>query len=295
MRKLTTFALMFAVALGISITLGFILSLLGVTPYLQERGINYGGLLIFCLVMGFAGSTVSLFMSKWMAKRAYGIELVDPTRASGEMRWLYDTVRRLADQAGLPKTPEVGFYSSPELNAFATGPTKGDALVAVSTGLLSSMSRDEVEGVLGHEVAHIASGDMVRMSLMQGVVNTLILFAARIVASIIVANMDERQRHSSRFMITMLLEMVFGVLGMMVVNWYSRVREFRADSGGASLAGRHKMIAALEALRDRSRVVDNRSPQLAAFKIFGGGGGFSRLFMTHPPIEARLDSLRRGF
>ena len=291
MRKLTTVALVFLVGLGVSITLSLIMQLLGFTPYLQERGINYVSLMLFCTIFGFVGSTVSLLLSKWSVKRALRIELVDPTRAQGDARWLYDTVKRLSDRAALPKVPEVGIYASPELNAFATGPSKADSLVAVSTGLLSSMGRDEVEGVLGHEIAHIANGDMVRMSLMQGVVNTLIMFVARIAATLIVSGMDERQRHSSRFMITFLLEMVLGVFGMIVVNWYSRVREFRADSGGASLAGRHKMIAALEALRDRSRVVDPRAPQVAAFKIFGKGG---RLFSTHPPIEERLEALRRG-
>jgi len=285
---------MFLVAFGVSVTLGLIVEFAGLGAYFQSHGLNYQGLMLMCLVFGFTGSAVSLFLSKWMVKRSLRIEVIDPSRAQGEMRWLYDTVKRLSDQAGLPRTPEVGIYSSPEMNAFATGPTRADALVAVSTGLLASMNRDELEGVLGHEVAHIANGDMVRMALMQGVINTLVLFAARVIASVVAARLDERDRGGTRFMLVFALEMLLGFFGAMVVNWYSRVREFRADRGGATIAGRHKMIAALEALRDRMRVIDKSQPQLAALKIASAPGGLARLFMTHPPLDERIDALRRG-
>lgn len=285
---------MFVVALGIGISLSFLFQILGLAPYLQQNGISYESLLIFCVVFGFAGSFISLFLSKWMVKRSLRVEVIEPSRARGDMLWLFETVRRLSDHAGLPKTPEVGVYSSPELNAFATGPTRSDSLVAVSTGLLSSMNREEIEGVLAHEVAHIANGDMVRMALMQGIVNTLILFVARVIAFVIASRLDERQRGASRFMITMVIEILLGVVGMIVVNTYSRLREFRADRGGASLAGRHKMIAALQALKDRSHMQDRREPQLAAFKISNIQGGFGKLLMTHPPIGERIEALRRG-
>jgi heat shock protein HtpX len=293
MRKFSTAALMFAVAIGISITLGFLFELFGLAPYFQEQGLNYQSLLLFCLIFGFAGSFISLLLSKRLVKWSMKIELIDPSTAQGDLRWYYDTVKRHADQAGLPKTPEVGIYHSPELNAFATGPTQADALVAVSTGLLSSMTRDEVEGVIGHEVAHIANGDMVRMALMQGIVNTLIMFIARAAAYIIASRM-ERDSWGMRLMLTLAFEMVLGIFGMMVVTWYSRKREFRADAGGSSLAGRHKMIAALEALRDRSRVIDDRQPQLATMKISGKTSGFARFFMTHPPLDERIAALKRG-
>lgn len=294
MRKIATLVLMFAAALGVAVTLITISELFGFAPYLSSNGIDAQSLLVFCIVFGFGGAFVSLFLSKALVKRSLRIEVLDPSRGAGELGWLLQAVQRLADKAGLPRVPEVGVYSSPELNAFATGATRSDSLVAVSTGLLAAMTRDEIEGVLGHEVAHIANGDMIRMTLLQGVMNTLVLYFARGLAFVIASGFDSRQRYALRMIVVMLLEAVFALLGMLVVNSYSRLREFRADSGGASLAGRGKMIAALEALRDRATVPDNREPQLAVFKIFGNTGGFASLLMTHPPLDARLQALRNG-
>jgi heat shock protein HtpX len=264
MKRVSTAALMFLVAFGISGTLGLLIYLLGLAPYLEERGLDYFGLLVFCLLFGFTGSGVSLVLSKWLAKRALRIEVIDPTRTDGEMLWLYQTVRRLSDQSGLSKVPEVGIYSSPELNAFATGPSRDDALLALSTGLLASMGRDEIEGVLAHEISHIENGDMIRMALMQGVINALVI------------------------------EGFFGFFGALVVRAYSRLREFRADRGGATLAGPQKMIAALEALRERKTVLDRRASRLAVLKISSSPGGLGRLLMTHPPMEERIEALKRG-
>jgi heat shock protein HtpX len=294
MRKITTFGLMALVAFGITLTLSFVFELFGFSPYLKEQGIHYESLFAFCMIFGFAGAFISLFLSKWMVKRSLRIQLLNSQSLDPQERWLFQSVKQLADRAGLPKTPEVGIYSSPEMNAFATGPSRSDSLVAVSTGLLASMNRDEVEGVLAHEVAHIANGDMVRMTLLQGVINALVMFLARIVAHVIVARFDSRQRFMIFFMVTMLFQMVFGILGAVVVNTYSRRREFRADEGGASLAGRGKMLAALEALKDRSKFFDKDQPQLASMKISGNPKGFARLLMTHPPLEDRIEFLKRG-
>ncbi|MEO5667086.1 MAG: protease HtpX [Bdellovibrionota bacterium] len=294
MKKISTAMLMFSVALGISITLSFIAQALGISPYLKTQGVDYPSILLFCLIFGFAGSTLSLLLSKWMVKRSLRIEVIDPSLSQGDMRWLYETVRHLSDRAGLSKTPEVGIYSSPELNAFATGSSRSDALIAVTTGLLASMNREEIEGVLAHEISHIANGDMVRMSLMQGVINTLVLLVAHVVSALVAERLDERGRRFMRFQLIFLFEIIFGFFGALVVNGYSRVREFRADSGGAALAGRQKMIAALEALRDRMKLVDPREPRLAAFKIASASRGFSRFLATHPPLEDRIAALRRG-
>ncbi len=292
MRKLGNIALMFAVGLGISITLMFLFELFGIDIYLAQNGINYVGLFVFCMLFGFAGSFISLFLSKRIVKWTMRIQIVDPSQANGEMMWLTETVRRLAQSAGLPETPEVGVYDSPEMNAFATGPSKSDSLVAVSTGLLASMNRAELEGVLAHEVAHIANGDMVRMTLMQGVINTLVMFAARIVAHLVASRISDRDSYFMRFALVMFFQIAFGFLGMIVVNWYSRKREFRADSGGAALAGKDKMIAGLQALKDRMNVVDNSQPQLAALKISSKPKGFAAMFSTHPPLAERIEALR---
>lgn len=294
MRKLGTLVLMFAVALGIGVTLITLSELLGFAPYLQSNGVHDRSLLMFCVIFGFSGAIISLLFSKTLVKRSLRIEVLDPSRDAGELRWLLQTVQLLADKSGLPRVPEVGVYSSPELNAFATGPSRSDSLIAISTGLLSAMNRDEIEGVLGHEVAHIANGDMIRMTLLQGVINTLVLFLVRGLAFALAATFDSNKRYATRMIVVLLLEALFGFLGMLVVNGYSRLREFRADSGGASLAGRDKMIGALEALRDRASVPDNREPQLAVFKIFGNTGGWAGLLLTHPPLEARLRALRGG-
>ncbi len=283
-----------AVGLGISITLMFIFELFGLDIYLKANGLNYQALFLFCMLFGFAGSFISLLLSKRMVKWSMRIQIVDPSQASGDGLWLTEVVRRLAQSAGLPETPEVGIYESPEMNAFATGPSKADSLVAVSTGILGAMNRTELEGVLSHEIAHIANGDMVRMTLMQGVINTLVMFVARIVAHLVASRISDRDSYFMRFALVMVFQIAFGFLGMIVLNWYSRKREFRADAGGAALAGKEKMIAGLTALKDRMRVIDNSQPQLAALKISSKPSGLLALFSTHPPLEERIQALRNS-
>ena len=271
--------------LAIMLTLSLVLSLLGITG-----GGGLGGLLVFCLCWGMGGAFLSLQISRFMAKRAMGVELVDGRTGHADLDWLHATVRQLADRSGLPM-PEVGYYESPEVNAFATGPSRSRSLVAVSTGLLRSMSRDEVEGVLAHEVAHIQNGDMVTMTLIQGVVNAFVMFFARIIANILRNAVDERASGVVYFLSYMVLQVVLGVLGMVVVAWFSRAREFRADAGAASLAGSGKMIAALQRLQQHTQMVESDQPALATMKI-AGAGSWMALLSTHPPLEARIAALR---
>jgi heat shock protein HtpX len=271
--------------LAIMLTLSLVLSLLGITG-----GGGLDGLLVFCLFWGMGGAFLSLQMSRFMAKRAMGVELVDGRTGHADLDWLHATVRQLADRSGLPM-PEVGYYESPEVNAFATGPSRSRSLVAVSTGLLRTMSRDEVEGVLAHEVAHIQNGDMVTMTLIQGVVNAFVMFFARIIANILRNTVDERASGAVYFLSYMVLQVVLGILGMVVVAWFSRAREFRADAGAATLAGSGKMIAALQRLQQHTQRIDGEHPALATMKI-AGGGTWMALLSTHPPLEARIDALR---
>lgn len=271
--------------LAIMLTLSLVLSLLGITG-----GGGLGGLLVFCLFWGMGGAFLSLQLSRFMAKRAMGVELVDGRTGHADLDWLHATVRQLADRSGLPM-PEVGYYESPEVNAFATGPSRSRSLVAVSTGLLRSMSRDEVEGVLAHEVAHIQNGDMVTMTLIQGVVNAFVMFFARIIANILRNAVDERASGVVYFLSYMVLQVVLGVLGMVVVAWFSRAREFRADAGAASLAGSGKMIAALQRLQQHTQMIESDQPALATMKI-AGAGSWMALLSTHPPLEARIAALR---
>ena len=275
--------------LAIMVTLSIVLGLLGVSGYiLPGGGVDYGALMVFCFVWGMGGAIVSLLISRWIAKRAMGVQLVNGQTGRPELDWLYRTVARLAQQAQLPM-PEVGVYDSPEVNAFATGPSKSRSLVAVSSGLLRGMRPEEVEGVLAHEVAHIQNGDMVTLTLIQGVVNAFVLFLARIVGGIVRQTADERFAYMLSFVVTILLDIVLGVLGMMVVRWFSRAREFRADAGGASLAGRGNMIAALRRLQNTKELVDNSEPALATLKI--SGPRMMALFATHPPLEDRIRAL----
>lgn len=247
---------------------------------------------IFCFVWGMGGAFISLAISRWMAKRAMGVKLVDGNTGNPDADWLYRTVERLAQQAQLPM-PEVGIYESPEVNAFATGPSKKRSLVAVSTGILRSMKRNELEAVLAHEVSHIGNGDMVTMTLLQGVVNAFVMFIARIVASVVASNSrDERGSSMLYFVVRMVAEIVLGFAGMLVTSWFSRHREFRADEGGAALAGTGNMVAALERLGAVPQTVDPRAPALASFKIAGGARGLMALFSTHPPLEDRIQALR---
>ncbi|MGQ0383428.1 MAG: protease HtpX [Gammaproteobacteria bacterium] len=277
----------FAILLVASVTL----RLLGVEPWLNQQGINFTSLLIFGAAIGFGGAFVSLAISKWTAKRMMGVQLIDQPRNEHEA-WLDATVRRQAQLAGIGM-PEVGVFSSPEPNAFATGARRNDALIAVSTGLLQRMKREEVEAVLGHEVSHVANGDMVTLTLIQGVVNTFVFVLSRLIGSIVdrVVFRNERGHGPGFWITTMVAELVLAFLATMIVMWFSRRREFRADSGGAHLAGRHHMIGALEALQrsDGQPLPD----KMAAFGIAGGvGPGLRRLFMSHPPIEERIAALR---
>lgn len=283
--------------LAILVLLGIVLNL--VRGFLAVQGIELpptGGLLVFAAVFGMGGSFISLAMSKWIAKRFTGARVIEQPRDATE-QWLVETVRRQARQAGIGM-PEVAIYDAPEINAFATGMNKNSALVAVSTGLLRSMSRDEAEAVLGHEVSHVANGDMVTLALIQGVVNTFVIFLARVVGGMIDRVVFRRDNDSSGygigyFVTVMVLEVIFGLLASIIVMWFSRYREFRADAGGAKLAGRDKMIAALERLQS-SYGQSHLPEQVKAFGITPGKAGLSRLFMSHPPLEERIAALRRG-
>ncbi|MCO4754843.1 MAG: protease HtpX [Bacteriovoracaceae bacterium] len=280
--------------IAVIVMVSIVLNLLGVGGYYTPQGIDHTALLIFCGVWGMVGAFISLGMSKFMAKRFMGVQIVDnsPQYAS-----LVNTVHQLAKQANLPKMPEVGIYNSPEVNAFATGPSKKNSLVAVSTGLLQGMSEDEVEGVLAHEVSHIANGDMVTMTLIQGVVNAFVMFFARI-AAFAVSNFlrgDDEEGEGlgwlAHMFVVIAFEIVFGLLGSVVVAFFSRYREYRADSGAARLAGREKMIAALERLKSQT-AIDKRGESLATLKISNRKSGLAALISTHPSLDDRIKALQ---
>jgi heat shock protein HtpX len=280
-----------ATNIAIMVTLSIVLTLLGIGGYVRVDGsLDYAALFVFCLFWGLAGSFISLQMSRWMAKQAMGVQLVDGRSGQAELDWLYATVKQQTDRSGLPM-PEVGVYDSPEVNAFATGPSKRRSLVAVSTGLLRSMRREEVEGVLAHEVSHIANGDMVTMTLIQGVVNAFVMFFARVIAHIVRGAVDRRIADLVGFVVVIVMQIALGFLGMMVVGWFSRAREFRADAGAAALAGRDKMIAALRRLQTTHELVDNSQPSLATMKI-SGARSWLALTSTHPPLEERIAALQ---
>lgn len=289
-RILLFFIVNALVVAGISI----LTSLLGLQPYLAQKGIDYSSLIIFCLMWGMGGAFISLAISRMTAKWMMGVRLIDPMSASGNELQLLESVHRLSRQAGLSTMPEVGIYDSAEVNAFATGPTRNRALVAVSSGLLAQMSTNELEGVLGHEVAHIANGDMVTMTLIQGIVNALVMFLARIVAFAISALGKEKESTGSNFIVVFVLEIVFMFLGSIVVAWFSRQREYRADLGGANLAGRPNMISALEGLRRTLESTGpSETPAIQALKISSQSSRFMRFFSTHPSLEDRIHRLRR--
>lgn len=280
--------------LAIVFVLGIVLSLLGVGRILDQQGVglDLANLIIFAAVFGFGGSLISLAISKWTAKRLTGARVI--TQPSGEAEaWLLQTVERQARSAGIGM-PEVAIYDSPDINAFATGMRRNSALVAVSTGLLRAMNRDEAEGVLGHEVSHVANGDMVTLALIQGVVNTFVIVASRVVGHLVdrVVFKTERGHGPAFFITSMIAQMVFGILASIIVFWFSRQREFRADAGSAGLAGRDKMVAALEKLR-LTAGQPHLPDQMAAFGISGmAASGLKRLFMTHPPLEERIAALK---
>ena len=279
----------------ILLTISITMSLLGIKPYLTANGIDFMSLLEFCLLWGMAGSLFSLCTSRIMAKLMMGVKLIDPRTSDTSQARLVDMVHRLATQAGLPKMPEVGYYVSDEVNAFATGPTKSRALVAVSTGLFESMSWDQIEGVLGHEISHVANGDMVTMTLIQGIINAIVMFLSRVL-SYFIMNRGRSDNSSPRnsYFLTYIFEIVFSFLGMIVVNWFSRIREFKADEGSARLAGRDKMISALQALKGEIARVDmTEHKSLATLKISGKPSAFKNLFSTHPSLDDRIENLRR--
>jgi heat shock protein HtpX len=279
--------------MAILLVLSVTMRLLGVEPYLNANGLNLTSLLIFAAIMGFGGSFISLAISKWSAKKSMGVHIIEAPSNSTEF-WLLETIRKYSTEAGI-KMPEVGIFDSSDVNAFATGMTKNSSLIAVSTGLLQQMTRQEAEAVLGHEVAHAANGDMVTMALIQGVVNTFVMFLSRVIGHTVDRVVFKNERgHGPAFFVTMIIaELVLGVLASIIVMRFSRQREFRADRGGASLAGRQNMIAALERLNSlRPQPLPDK---MAAFGIAGGGAsGIKRLFMTHPPLEERIAALKAG-
>jgi heat shock protein HtpX len=287
--------LFLAVNFLVVVTISILLNVLGIRPYLTERGIDYSSLLAFCFVWGMGGAFISLGLSRVLAKFAMGVQVIDPNTTNAQGQALVQTVSRLARGAGIPM-PEVGVYQSPDINAFATGPTKARSLVAVSSGLLDRLHGSEAEGVLGHEVTHIANGDMVTMTLLQGVVNSFAMFLSRVIAwAIVQGRRSDDERGSASYgtvwIIQMLVEMVLLVLGSMLVMWFSRWREFRADAGGARLAGRQSMIGALRALqRDVDIARQVPQPEVQTLRI-SSPGGVSRLFMSHPPLEERIARL----
>ena len=288
--------LFLATNLAIVIVLSVTLRLLGFERILDEQGtgLDLNSLLLFAAVFGFGGSFISLAMSKWTAKRLTGAQVIEMPRNAQE-HWLVSTVQQQAKAAGIGM-PEVAIYHAPDINAFATGMSKNDALVAVSTGLLNSMSQDEAEAVLAHEVSHVANGDMVTLALIQGVVNTFVIFISRVIGHTVDRVIFKTEHgHGPAFWITAIIaEVILGILATIIVMWFSRQREYRADAGGASLAGREKMIEALQRLQ--MTVKQPHLPdQLAAFGIAGGiGSGLKSLFMSHPPLEDRIAALRES-
>jgi heat shock protein HtpX len=295
-KRVTLFLL---VNLLVMVTIGIIVSLL-----FRGQVARMGGntnLFLFCFIWGMGGAFISLLLSRWMAKMMMGVQVVDPNTSDPQAQRLVETVYRLARTAGLSTMPEVGIYDSPEVNAFATGPSRSRALVAVSSGLLSQMRQYDVEGVLAHETAHIANGDMVTMTLIQGVVNAFAMFLARILAFALSRGSSRDDERGGNFfmewMLINLFQFVFMLLGMIVVNWFSRWREFRADAGGARFAGRDHMLSALKTLKaiheGGADVAGPQQPAFQALKISGQSGGIMALFASHPPLDERIARLER--
>jgi heat shock protein HtpX len=293
MAPMKRILLLVATNVAVLLVLSVTLRLLGVDRLLDERGtgLDINSLLIFSAVLGFGGSLISLALSKFIAKRAMGVRVIEQPRDAAET-WLFETVRRQAQAAGIGM-PEVGVFDAPDMNAFATGPRRNNALVAVSSGLLRGMSRREAEAVLGHEISHVANGDMVTLTLIQGVVNTFVILLSRVIGYVIDRVVFRTERgHGPAFLISVIVaQLVLGILASMIVMWFSRQREFRADAGGARLEGREPMIAALERLRQQHP--QPLPDQMAAFGISGTmRQGLMRLFMSHPPLEERIAALR---
>lgn len=286
--------LFLATNVAVLVVISIVFNVLGLSGYLDAQGVNLNlnALLVMSAVIGMTGSFISLMMSKWSAKNAMGVYVIEQPQNQTE-RWLVDTVARLARQANIGM-PEVGMFQQPEANAFATGWNKNSALVAVSSGLLETMSADEVEAVLGHEISHVSNGDMVTMALMQGVVNTFVYFFATLIGYVVdrAVFKTERGYGPAYYIVQIVAQIALGILASMLVMWFSRRREFRADAGGAQLAGRQKMIGALRALQ-RSHDTATLPGQLAAFGI-NGDGVMMRLFMSHPPLEERIAALQNS-
>ena len=293
---MTRILLFLATNAAVLVLISVVFQVFGIEGILAENGVDLdlGALLVMSAVIGFGGSFISLAMSKFLAKRSMGVQIIEQPRNNTE-RWLLETVRAQAGKAGIGM-PEVGVFPSPEPNAFATGMRRNAALVAVSTGLLQHMNADEVEAVLGHEVSHVANGDMVTMGLLQGVVNTFVIFLSRVVGHVVdrVVFKTERGYGPAYFITTIVAQVFLSILASTIVMWFSRRREFRADEGGARLAGRQKMTAALRALQRRSEPEDLPG-EFAAFGISGRmAGGVKRLFLSHPPLEERIAALESG-
>lgn len=287
--------LMFAATnIAIMIVISILFSLFGLNGYLSAQGLDLGKLLMMSAVIGVTGSIVSLAMSKTMAKSSMGVQIIDQPQNQTE-KWLIDIVTKQAQKVGIDM-PEVGIFQAPVANAFATGMSKNSSLVAVSTGLLQSMTPDEVEAVVGHEMSHVANGDMVTMALMQGVLNTFVYFFASIIGYVVDRALSGNNERSGvgmgYYLVQMIAQVALGFLASMLVCWFSRYREFKADAGGANLAGRDKMIGALRALQ-RGHEAEVLPGQFAAFGI-NGGGGIQKLFMTHPPLEERIAALQNS-
>ncbi|MDE2039991.1 MAG: protease HtpX [Elusimicrobia bacterium] len=283
------------------VVISVLIDVLGARPYMTARGIDYHALLVFSAIVGFTGAFISLQMSRWMAKRGLGVRLIDPHNPGGDFEAsLVARVQRLCQAAGLETLPEIGVYDSPEVNAFATGPSRRRALLAISSGLLNRMDDQAIDGVLGHEISHIVNGDMVTMTLLQGVVNTFVVFASRIIMVLIeqAVSSDSDERGGlgffAQYILVMALESVLMLLASPIIYWYSRRREYGADAGSARLTGRETMIHALEQLRAGPRLRDDRAPSVSAFKIDGHGHGILQfIYSTHPPLEARIEALKR--
>lgn len=297
MKLAKRIALFFIVNILVITTISLILSLFNVRPYLTAYGLDYKSLAIFCLIWGMVGSLISLALSKQMAKWMMGVKIIDPNKADSTLRALLSQVHNLCQVAGMNHMPEVGIYESNEPNAFATGPSEKRSMIALSTGLLNRMSSKELEGVIAHEISHITNGDMITMTLLQGIINAFVMFLARVLA-FAVSNLGRSKDESPSFLsytlFTYLFEVVFMVFGLLVITAFSRYREFRADEGGASIAGKDKMIAALEALqRMQNQATSKKENSFAMLQISSGKKrGLSRFFSSHPPLQERIERLK---
>jgi heat shock protein HtpX len=289
-------ALFILTNLAVVLVASIVLKLLGVDGYMARSGLQYGSLLAFCAVFGMTGSIISLLISKWMAKRSMGVYVIEQPR-NGEEKWLIDTVAELAHKAGIGM-PEVGIFPSDQSNAFATGASRNNALVAVSAGMLRRFNKDEIKAVLGHEIGHVANGDMITLTLIQGVVNTFVMFFARIIGyavdSALRKDGDDRGPGIGFMIATFVAEMVLGILASMIVAWFSRRREFRADHAGATLASRFGMIGALQRLAAESGQPVDMPAEMTAFGLRNGSGGLAHLFATHPPLDVRIRALQNA-